>query len=113
MNSRQKGARGERQARDAVKLHWGASDCIRAAQANGAYSGDLLGAPEGLHVEVKFYQRIAALKFLRQAESDAQEGEVPVVLMRENGDKEWTVMVRLKDSGALAACLNKNNSEHT
>lgn len=108
-NSRQKGARGEREARDAVKLHWGSKDCIRAAQANGSYSADLLGAPEGLHVEVKFYASIAALKFLRQAEADAREGEIPVVLMRENGDKEWTLMVRVKDSVRLAYVLSDND----
>lgn len=104
MNSRAKGARGERDARDAVKLHWG-TDCIRAAQANGSFSGDLLGVPEGLHCEVKFYQQIAALKFLRQAERDAKAGEVPVVLMRENGDTEWVLMLRLKDSRKLAEVL--------
>lgn len=107
-NSRQKGARGEREARDAVKLHWGSKDCIRAAQANGSYSADLLGAPEGLHVEVKFYASIAALKFLRQAEADAREGEIPVVLMRENGDKEWTVMFRIKDTKEVVACLSSS-----
>lgn len=105
MNSRAKGARGEREARDAVKLHWGASDCIRAAQANGSFSGDLLGVPPGLHCEVKFYSSIAALKFLRQAERDAKPGEVPVVLMRENGDTEWVVMVRLSKSKALGEIL--------
>lgn len=100
--SRRKGANGEREARDAVRQHWHAADCIRARQANGAYSSDVLYAAPQTHVEVKRLARIAALKALRQAERDAAAGDVPVVLMREDGDKEWTCMCRVSDVIALA-----------
>ena len=105
MNSRQKGKVAERQARDAVRSLWNCPDCYRSAQACGSYSAELLGGPEGLHLEVKHYSGIAALKFLRQAETDAGPEETPVVLMRENGETEWTVMVRMKDAERFARAL--------
>lgn len=98
VNSREKGKRGERDARDAVKLYWNCPDCIRAAQSNGTWSADLLYGPPNLHLEVKHYGAIAALKFLRQATKDAQESETPVVLMREDGEKRWAVMFWMEDT---------------
>ena len=44
INSRAKGKRGELQARDAVREHWAAPGCIRAAQGAGAFAADLLHA---------------------------------------------------------------------
>lgn len=105
VNSREKGKVAERQARDAVRVYWNSPECYRSAQACGSFSADLLGGPPGLHLEVKHYSGIAALRFLRQAEKDAQGGAVPVVLMRENGEVEWTVMVRMKDTEAFARKL--------
>jgi hypothetical protein len=105
VNSREKGKVAERQARDAVRTLWNSPDCYRSAQACGSFSADLLGGPPGLHLEVKHYAGIAALRFLRQAETDAAKGETPVVLMRENGETEWTVMVRMKDAEAFARKL--------
>ena len=58
VNSRQKGKRGELEARDAVREHWSSPQCIRAAQANGAFSADLLHALPDTHVEVKRRKRI-------------------------------------------------------
>lgn len=90
-NSRQKGKRGELDARDAVREHWLAPHCIRSAQANGKYGADLLNALPGGHVEVKRYAKIGALRFLDQARRDAK-GEFPVVLMREDGATSWAVV---------------------
>jgi len=90
--------RGELEARDQAREHWGASECIRAAQANGKFSCDLLYALNGAHVEVKRYARISAIKHLEQADNDRQEGEFPVVLMRGNHDTRWVVMFYIKDT---------------
>jgi hypothetical protein len=100
MNSRTKGKVGERQAAKAIMQHLGL-EVRRTAQVDGKLSADLIGWP-GVHVEVKSRHRIAALGFLRQAERDATDGNIPTVLMRENGDTEWAVMVRLSDLPELA-----------
>ena len=97
INSRAKGKRGELEARDAVREHWVAPDCIRAAQGAGAYAADLLHAGHEIHVEIKCVAKIGTEKFILQAERDAAEGELPVVVMRQNRG-EWCVMFRLKDS---------------
>lgn len=104
-NSRDKGARGEREAAKAFQLATGIST-IRAAQRSGKEgSADLKTADAKLHAEVKLRERIAALEFLRQAERDAVEPHVPFVLMRENGDTEWVVMCRLGKLVQLASEL--------
>ena len=106
MNSRDKGKRGEREARDQVRQYWHADNCIRAAQSNGKHSADLLDAGDTLHVEVKRIASIAALKFFQQAERDRKRGEIPVVLMRQNGSiagqersmTGWVVMFAIEDT---------------
>ena len=107
VNSRQKGARGEREARDAVREHWHSPECIRAAQSCGAWAADLLEALPGFHVEVKRYKRIAAMNFYRQAVRDAK-GLMPVVLMREDGDTNWYVMFDIKHTGDFVDAFIQN-----
>jgi len=110
VNSRQKGARGERDARDSVRKHWHSPDCIRAAQSCGAWSADLLDALPGFHVEVKRYKRIAALNFYKQAVRDCK-GELPVVLMREDGNPSWYVMFDIKHSGDFVDAYIQNATQ--
>lgn len=104
VNSRAKGARGERSARDAVRLYWGAEACVRTAQVSGKFSSDLTGALEGAHLEVKCLAGIHALRFLDQARRDAKEGEIPVVLMKEDRGP-WVVMVEIERSPEFAERL--------
>lgn len=96
--SRDKGKRGELDARDAVREHWYAPSCVRAAQRAGHHSADLLDALPRAHVEVKRHKRIVAADFLRQAEKDARKEETPVVLFREDDDPGWCVLLRLDHS---------------
>jgi len=96
VNSRQKGKRGELDARNAVREHWTSPKCIRAAQANGAFSADLLHALPDTHVEVKRRKRVAATDYLLQAETDREGHEIPVVLMREDNRPKWVVMFYLE-----------------
>jgi len=109
VNSRDKGARGERDARDAVREYWHAHKCIRAGQANGSYSADLLDALPNAHVEVKRIKRIPATDFVKQAQRDRQPTEFPVVLMRED-EGEWLVVFPLKDSDAFVNAYLANFS---
>ena len=90
--SRDKGKRGEREARDLVREQWQSPNCQRSAQVSGTFCADLLGGPEGLHLEVKRYKRIVALDFLEQAKEDSDEDATPLVVMREDGG-EWALMV--------------------
>ena len=104
--SRDKGKRGEREARDACKEHWGAQDCRRAQQYCGADStADLLNALPECHVEVKRYKRIVASDFMKQAVEDS-DNQLPIVLMREDGDV-WLVVLRIEDSPEFAQRLLK------
>lgn len=109
MNSREKGKRGERQAAEALKTHLG-WQAFRSAQVSGKMSADLLGVPPQIHVEVKFYESIAALKFMRQAETDAKE-KIPFVVMRENKSPEWVVMIKLKDLKELTNVIQRGEGE--
>lgn len=98
MNSRQKGKRGELEAAKAWEKATGLN-VHRTAQVDGKLSADLAGV-EGLHLEVKRRRRIASLDFLLQAENDSadrdqEHPDVPVVLMRQDQDTNWAVMVRL------------------
>lgn len=106
-NNRQRGKRGEREARDAVRTHWHSTSCIRAGQANGAYSADLLYCDpnESLHVEVKLRRKLAVSQFLSQAIRDCKEA-VPVVLMREDSG-EWLVMFRCSDTARFVNALRQ------
>ena len=110
INSRAKGKRGELEARDAVREHWVAPDCIRAAQGAGAYAADLLHAGHEIHVEVKCVAKLGTERFILQAERDAAEGELPVVVMRQNRG-EWCVMLRLKDSIRFADMIVANRKK--
>ena len=108
MNSKAKGKRGELEARDYVRQHWFAPRCIRSAQAGGAFAADLLHAGENLHVEVKRRQRIAATHFMRQAEQDCGDMDVPVVLMREDKYPSWLVVMRIEDTEKFLKIIQQN-----
>lgn len=105
LKSRDKGKVGEREARDQVRQHWDCPNCVRSAQVSGKFTGDLMGGPAGLHLEVKRYKRITTTDFMKQAIADAGEGEIPVVLMREDYGT-WLALVRMEDTRAFAGILS-------
>jgi hypothetical protein len=119
MDSREKGKRGEREARDHVREHWSSPNCIRAAQSNGKHSADLLEAGKDLHVEVKRIASIGAMAFLAQAERDRKLGEIPVVLMKHNNGFQgqgrkmsgWVVAFPIEDTSKFIESIlaNKNS----
>jgi len=95
--SRDKGKRGEREARDQVVKHWNSPGCVRSAQVSGLFSSDLMYGPPGLHLEVKRYAKIGCMRFMEQARQDSRDEDVPTVLMREDNG-EWCVMVPMDRS---------------
>jgi len=106
MNSRQKGKHGELEAAKAIEEALDCGKMRRSQQYCGkAGDADIVGI-DGIHIEVKRYKRISSLDFLRQAEIDARSGEVPIVVMRENGDTEWVVQVRLNSLKSLSSIIH-------
>ena len=98
-----------------MRKHWFCPDCIRSAQAGGAYAADLLHAGDNLHVEVKRRKKIAATHFMEQAERDKREEDIPVVVMREDGYPTWLVVLRIEDTQKFldVICKNKESNNGT
>ena len=94
MNSRQKGAAGEREL--AKKLREYGYECRRGQQYCGTNGdADVIGL-EGIHIECKRVERLNIDDAMLQAIRDRREGECPAVFHRKN-NHEWLVTMRLDD----------------
>ena len=97
INSKQKGARGEREL--SKKLQEFGYITRRSVQYNGkAEEGqaDLIGL-DGIHVEVKRVERLNIYNAIEQAKRDSKNSDnLPAVFHRKN-DCEWLVTMRLED----------------
>jgi len=104
MNSRQKGARGERCAAAAWSEVFGGT-ARRGQQFSGSPdSPDIVTDFPEIHIEVKRTERGNPYSWLEQAVTDAGPGQCPLVLHRRN-NQEWIVIVRLTDVPRLAAAV--------
>jgi Holliday junction resolvase len=91
--SRNKGKRGENELANILKAH--GYDARRGQQFSGANGdADVVGLP-GVHIEVKRTESLSLYTALEQAESDAREGEIPVVFHRRN-HKRWVAIMELE-----------------
>lgn len=94
-NSRQKGARGERELANYLKKQ-GFTEARRGQQYSGANGDpDVVGLPK-IHIECKRVQKLNLDSAMDQAREDANEGEMPAVFHRKNG-KKWQVNMDLDD----------------
>lgn len=95
MNSRNKGAEGEREL--AKKLREYGFDCRRGQQYHGGGdSPDVVGLP-GIHIECKRVERLQIEEAMAQSRHDAQgTDDVPVVMHRRNREV-WKVTMDLDD----------------
>jgi Holliday junction resolvase len=94
MNSRAKGARGERELARILRGY--GYDCRRGQQYCGANGdADVVGLP-GIHIECKRGQRLNIDEAMLQAIRDRREGEYPAVFHRKNNGK-WMVTMLLDD----------------
>lgn len=94
MNSRQKGAAGEREL--ARKLREYGYDCRRGQQFSGANGdADVVGLP-GIHIECKRVERLNLEDAMAQSRRDARDGEIPVVMHRKTRSP-WLVTTTLED----------------
>ena len=93
MNSRRKGADGEREL--ANKLREYGYDTHRGVQYKGfPDSPDVVGI-EGFHIECKRVEQLNIDKAMQQSVRDAGDN-VPLVIHRKNRE-EWKVTMRLDD----------------
>lgn len=91
MNSRAKGAAGEREL--AKKLREYGFDARRGQQFSGANGdADVVGLP-GIHIECKRVERLDLHGAMDQAKRDARENEFPAVFHRKN-NCEWLVTMQ-------------------
>lgn len=102
--SRDKGKRGELEARDLFRNHWNAPDCERAGQISGVYSQDLLRAFPGWHLEIKRIRKIGAIRYTEQALKDSGGSAKHLVLMREDRGS-WYLMIPFLSAKAFAEDL--------
>ena len=94
MNSREKGARGERELARALREY--GYDCRRGQQYCGlGGDADVVGLP-GLHLEVKRVERLELENAMAQSIRDAKGEELPVVMHRKN-NCPWLVTMGLED----------------
>lgn len=94
MNSRNKGATGERELAKVLRGY--GYNCRRGQQYCGANGdADVVGLP-GLHIECKRVERLNLDDAMAQAKADARDEEIPVVMHRKNNG-EWSVTIPLKD----------------
>ena len=94
MNSKAKGAAGERElAHELEKYGYQTRRGQQYCGANG--DADVVGVP-GLHIECKRVERLNIQEAMKQSRNDAREGEIPVVMHRKNRDK-WLVTLDLEE----------------
>ncbi len=100
MNSRAKGARGEREAAAAWATVMGCRARRGQQFSGGSDSPDVVSDLENIHLEVKRVERGNPYWWVEQAERDCG-GKIPLVLHRKDR-KDWLVILRLADVPRLA-----------
>ena len=94
VNSRQKGARGERELAHILKEY--GYKARRGQQFSGANGdADVVGLPH-IHIECKRVEKLNLYSAMEQAKNDAREGECPAVFHRKDREK-WLVTMELDD----------------
>jgi hypothetical protein len=89
INSRQKGAAGERELSSKLKEY--GYDTRRGQQYCGIGQADVIGV-KGIHLEIKRQERVQDEQWLKQSERDAKN-EIPVVMYRRNHE-QWKILIR-------------------
>lgn len=102
MNSRNKGATGEREL--AGKLREFGFDCRRGQQFCGSNGdADVVGLP-GIHIECKRVEKLNLYDAIAQAKRDRKKGEIPTVFHRKNNCR-WLVTMEFEDWMKIYSCF--------
>lgn len=111
INSRAKGARGEREWRDQLRNE-GFSARRGQQFSGGADSPDVIcESLPGIHWEVKRVEAGNPYVWMEQAERDAGPAKMPIVAHKRNG-KEWLCVLRASDLFALLRETNQPITTH-
>ena len=109
MNSRTKGKNGELELARLLR-NQGWMDARRGQQYSGINGdADIVGV-QGIHIECKRCENVYDEKWLKQAETDARKGEIPVVIYRRNHE-EWKVMLRQDIANLIWSTLTNDQKE--
>lgn len=100
INSRQKGARGEREFSKLLRDH--GNEARRGQQFSGLGDSPDVVSSLPFHFEVKRTETLSLYTAMAQAIRDAEPGKPPVVAHKRNG-KEWLAVMRMEDFMALVA----------
>ena len=92
INSKQKGARYERELAKAFR-EYGFEEARRGVQYSGKQgeADDVVGLPY-IHIEAKHVERLNLYEAIKQAERDANEDEMPCVFHRRNRTKTYVTL---------------------
>ena len=94
VNSRAKGARGERELSSKLKEY--GYKTRRGQQFCGANGdADVVGLP-GVHIECKRVEHLNLYNAIAQAKADAKNNEIPTIFHRKD-NHEWLVTMSLDD----------------
>jgi hypothetical protein len=104
--SRSKGNRAEREIIDLLRS-FGWKGARRNFQSGGQGGGDVIGGPEGVHVEVKHRERCSIWDWIAQAQAEARPTDIPVVFFRRNRS-QWYAAVPADE---LLALIKHRESE--
>lgn len=97
---RNKGAAAEREVAAIINDRLG-TDLRRTPLSGGmTWKGDIRGW-DRMHVEVKRQERLSIPAWVKQAEDDCPEGDIPLVVFRQSREP-WRVVIRLDDLLGLA-----------
>lgn len=106
MNSRDKGARGERELANLLKTY--GYDTRRGQQFSGANGdADVVGLPD-IHIEVKRVEKLNIDNAMAQSIRDARDGEKPAVFHRKDR-KQWLVTMPFTEWIELYKAWEKRN----
>lgn len=97
INSRQKGAAGEREAAKVWNRVLGILTAKRGQQRSGLEQADVVDVSDRFHIEVKRYHAFGIWKFVEQMRRDSDPDQIPVLQFRPDGDKDWHVAVSMDD----------------
>ena len=95
MNSKRKGAVGEREIAQYLREH-GFTEAKRGVQYQGSPDSPDVTGLTGFHIEVKRVEKLELDKALAQSIRDAGADEIPVVFHRKNRTK-WKCTLLLDD----------------
>ena len=100
INSKMKGKAGELEACKVLERILGINFERSVQYCGRAGDADIKGV-DGLHLEVKRVEKMNLYDAMKQAESDAPDDKVPVVMHRKNR-KGWVMIINAEDMISFA-----------